>query len=134
MAIQLLSGTGVTSWDGLVEAIAPAVADVLDDRVSRFEVVATDSAKRIAGYRLDDHRLRLAAVGNDELVGTERLTIRDERAVIAVGFTASNMSWGTFFWDWKPPLSPEIVASGIVRVFRDIYRCEVAEIEVHASV
>lgn len=134
MATQLVSGHGITSWDHLLDVIGPVIADVLDHRVTRCEVATPESGKQITAYLLDDGRLRLSAIGNDELVGEDRLTVRDERAVIAVGFAASNVTWGTFNWDWTAPISPELVASGIVRTFRDIYRTEATAIQAHAVV
>ena len=134
MATQLISGNGIGTWDRVIDVVAPVIADVLDGRVARCEISAPESGKQITGYLLDDGRLRLCALGNDELSGDERLTVQDERAVIAVGFSASTATWGTFNWDWSTPVSPELVASGIVRTLRDIYQVEPDQLEASAIV
>ena len=62
-------------------------------------------------------------------MGGDRLTVRDERAVIAVGFKVASDSWGNFYWDWSAPVDSDLVASGIIRTMRDIYKVESNQLE-----
>ena len=53
--------------------------------------------------------------------------------MIAVGFSVGSATWGTFYWDWTPPVDPALVASGIIRTMRDIYKVDPAELELSVT-
>lgn len=122
MTTEVLLRTGTQTWSDVSSAVEGAVADLVAEQLSSFTVSMPQTGQRIDANRLTDSSLRLAAAGNDSLVGGNRLTVRDERAVIAVGFSVASSSWGTFYWDWTAPVTPAHVASGVVRTMRDIYK------------
>jgi hypothetical protein len=130
MTTELLLRAGTGTWDQIAESIAAASEDLIAERIERFSVTVQDQNVRIDGHRTADRSIRLTAIGNDELSGRERLTVRDERAVLAVGFSAASPEWGSFFWDWSAPVQPAAMASGVVRTFRDIYKVEPVDLEV----
>ena len=130
MTTELLLRAGTATWNDVSTSVSAAIHDLIEDRVERVCVTVDGQRARIDGHRTADRTVRLTARGNDELVGTERLTVRDERAVLAVGFSASSPSWGSFHWDWSAPVDPTSVASGIVRTFRDIHKVAPDAIEV----
>jgi len=106
---------------------------LLSEDVAKVLVSMPRTGQRIEAHRLSNGQLRLAAAGNDSLVGGNRLTVRDERAVIAVGFSVASSSWGTFYWDWSAPVNADHVAAGVVRTFRDIYKARPGELELAAT-
>lgn len=133
MTTQLLLRAGSATWDEAATSIASAIDDLVGERVEQVCVTVRGQDVRIDGHRTADRCLRLTARGNDELSGANRLTVRDERAVLAVGFSAASASWGSFFWDWSSPVDPANVASGIVRTFRDIYKVSAADLELSVT-
>jgi len=134
MTTELILATGTPDWADVTTSVNDVVSDLLDQRVARFTVAFPHGGQRIEGARLNDGQVRLAAAGNDTLVGGDRLTVRDERAVIAVGFSVASESWGTFYWDWTAPVDAHSVASGVVRTMRDIYKAEPSDVEVTATI
>lgn len=133
MATELLLRTGTSSWEVVASAVEEAAQDLIDGALRSFSVSMPHSGQRIEAERLRDGSLRLAATGNDDLVGGNRLTVRDERAVIAVGFSVASASWGSFYWDWSPPVDAKFVASGVVRTMRDIYKAQPANLELSVT-
>lgn len=133
MTTELLLAPAVRSWDDVKEAISSSIADLVDGSVNEVAITVPEGSQRITATQLGDGQLRLAASGNDTLVGHERLTVRDERAVIAVGFSSTTASWGSFLWDWTAPVTPELVASGIVRTMRDIYKVASSDLELSVT-
>ena len=133
MPTELLLATGTQTWDDVSDALSSAATDLLSRELTSFTLAMPQSGQRIDANRLNDGSIRLAAAGNDRLVGGNRLTVRDERAVIAVGFSVGSASWGTFYWDWTAPVSPDLVASGIIRTMRDIYKSSPAELELSVT-
>lgn len=133
MPTELLLATGTQTWDDVSDALSSAATDLLARELTSFTIAMPQSGQRIDANRLNDGSLRLAAAGNDHLVGGNRLTVRDERAVIAVGFSVGSASWGTFYWDWTAPVAPDLVASGIIRTMRDIYKSSPAELELSVT-
>lgn len=133
MTTEVLLGTGTETWNDVSASIEQAVADLVDGTTTSFTVAMPQSGQRIDGHRLPNGHLRLAAAGNDSLVGGNRLTVRDERAVIAVGFSVASSSWGTFYWDWTAPVTPALVASGVVRTMRDIYKGAPEDLELSVT-
>lgn len=134
MTTELILATGTQDWAEVTHSVNDVVSDLLDQRVGRFTVALPHGGKRIEGARLNDGQVRLAAAGNDSLIGGNRLTVRDERAVFAVGFSVASASWGTFYWDWSAPVDAHSVASGVVRTMRDIYKAEPSDVEVTATI
>ena len=132
MTTQLMLSPAVRSWDDLRNSIAESIDDLLVGAVSEVRVRVPSSGHQIIAASIGGGQVRLAAAGNDTLMGGERLTVRDERAVIAVGFVASEW-WGDFYWDWSDPVDSELVASGIIRTMRDIYKVEPKELEVSVT-
>ncbi len=132
MATQMLLEVGSTHWSDVAEAVTSAANDVLNGSIAGFTAQTTSGA-RIDGMSFNGGGLRLLAVGNDSLVGENRLTVRDERAVFAVGFSATTESWGSFSWEWTAPVDASSVASGIVRTMRDIYKADPAAVELHVT-
>lgn len=133
MTTELLLATGTDSWAYVQETLTASLTDLLDGTCTSLNVSIPDTGQHVEAHLLGNGQVRLAAAGNDSLVGGNRLTVRDERAVIAVGFSVESASWGTFYWDWTPPVAPEQVASGIVRTVRDIYKTSPANVEVTAT-
>jgi|GEM_PF-2018417 len=133
MATEMLLATGTQTWEDVSEGLAKATTDLLDGKLSSFTVAMPQTGQSVVGSRLSGGSIRLAAAGNDSLVGGNRLTVRDERAVIAVGFSVGSASWGTFYWDWTAPVAPNLVASGIIRTMRDIYKSSPAELELSVT-
>ena len=119
----------IRTWEQLRTAVAESLDDMLTGAVSEVRVSAPDSGQRIVAAVIDDGQVRLAAAGNDTLAPEERLTVRDERAAIAVGFKVASESWGNFFWDWSAPIDSDLVASGVIRAMRDIYKVESNQVE-----
>lgn len=133
MTTELLLRTGTEAWHDISLALESATQDLLDGTLTSFTVVMPESGQRIDANSLNGGRIRLAAAGNDSLVGGNRLTVRDERAVIAVGFSVASVSWGTFYWDWSAPVTAAHVASGIIRTMRDIYKAEPEDLELSVT-
>lgn len=133
MTTQLMLAPAVRSWDDLANAIAESLDDLLVKAVSEVRVRVPSGGQQIIAALIGEGEIRLAAAGNDTLLGGDRLTVRDERAVIAVGFSVSSASWGDFYWDWSAPIDSTLVASGIIRTMRDIYKVEAEELEVSAT-
>ncbi len=129
MTTQLMLAPAVRTWDVLQNAISDSLDDLLTGSVSEVRVSVPDSGQQVIAARIGDGDIRLAAAGNDTLMGGERLTVRDERAVIAVGFSVDSASWGNFYWDWSDPVDSELVASGVIRTMRDIYKVESDQLE-----
>ena len=129
MTTELLLRAGTATWQEVAASIEAAIGDLLDGRIAGVSVAAQDDGARVDGHRTADRSLRLTARGNDDLSGAQRLTVRDERAVLAVGFSAASPNWGSFHWDWTAPVDPAAVASGIVRTFRDIHKVAAADLE-----
>jgi len=119
----------VRSWDQLSTAISESLDDLLTGSVSEVRVTVPGGGQHIVAGLVGDGQVRLAAAGNDTLMGGDRLTVRDERAVIAVGFKVASDSWGNFYWDWSAPVDSDLVASGIIRTMRDIYKVESNQLE-----
>ncbi len=134
MTTEMLLPTGTKSWDQVRSSITDSVTDLLAGRTESVTVAVPGIGKRIDAKRSGDGELQLIAAGNDSLQGESQLTVRDERAVIAVGFSVGSQSWGTFQWDWTAPVNPEEVSSGILRTMRDIYKTAPEEVEVVASI
>ncbi len=132
MTTEVLLATGTQTWTDISSALSTSIAELLTGEVASVTASMPGTGQRIEAHRLDGGQLRLSAAGNDSLVGGNRLTVRDERAVIAVGFSVGSASWGNFYWDWTAPVVPEQVASGIVRTMRDIYKGAPADIELSA--
>ena len=130
MATELLLAAGTKSWGDIASVLTESISELLEGEASVVTASMPNSGQRVDARRLDNGQLRLSAAGNDSLVGGDRLTVRDERAVIAVGFSVGSASWGNFYWDWSVPVTAEHVASGIVRTMRDIYKGESTDIEV----
>lgn len=130
MTTQLMLAPAVRTWDQLRTAITESLDDMLAGAVSEVRVSAPDSGQRIVAGVIDNGQVRLAAAGNDVLVSGERLTVRDERAAIAIGFSVASESWGNFYWDWSAPIDSDLVASGIIRAMRDIYKVGSSQLEV----
>lgn len=133
MTTELLLSTGTETWDDVAAALTNAVQGLLDESSTSVVLALPRTGQRIDVHRLADGGLRLAAAGNDTLVGGNRLTVRDERAVIAVGFSVASASWGTFYWDWTSPVNPALVASGIIRTARDIYKASAPDLELSVT-
>lgn len=133
MPTELLLSTGTASWDEVKSSISQSMTDLLSGGVESVTISVPQLGKTIDARRAEDGELQLVAAGNDSLTGASRLNVRDERAVIAVGFSVLSESWGTFVWDWSSPVNPEEVASGVVRTMRDIYKTIPEEVEVAAS-
>jgi len=133
MTTEVRLFTGAQTWDDVRSALTTSLQRLIDGDVGTVTSSMPHSGQRIEAHQLPSGQVRLAAAGNDDLEGGNRLTVRDERAVIAVGFSVASSSWGTFYWDWTPPVSAEPVASGIIRTFRDIYKAEPADIEVSTA-
>lgn len=129
MTTQLMLAPAVRSWDVLRTAISESLDDLLTGAVSEVRVTASGGGQQIVAAMIGNGQIRLAAAGNDTLMGEDRLTVRDERAVIAIGFSVASESWGNFFWDWSAPVDADLVASGIVRTMRDIYKATSDELE-----
>ncbi len=134
MTTELLLATGTQSWDEVKTSISESIGDLVDGNNESVQISVPQLGKRIDAAVTDTGELRLIAAGNDSLDGESRLTVRDERAVIAVGFSVASENWGTFQWDWSTPVNPDDVSSGIVRTMRDIYKTAPEEIEVSASI
>jgi len=133
MTTQMMLAPAVRSWEDLRNAMSESLDDLLTGSVSEVRVRVPGSGQQIIAVLLGDGQVRLAAAGNDTLTGGERLTVRDERAVIAVGFSVASESWGNFFWDWSAPVDSDLVASGIVRTMRDIYKVDSRELELSVT-
>ncbi len=133
MPTELLLTAGPQTWNDVSSALSLATKDLLAGELTSFTIVNPQTGQRIDANRLNDGNIRLAASGNDSLVGGNRLTVRDERAVIAVGFSVGSSSWGNFYWDWTAPVEPELVASGIIRTMRDIYKSFPAQLELSVT-
>ena len=134
MTTELLLSTGTKSWDEVQASLVTSLTDLLAEQSESVTISVPELGKRIDARRSGDGEIQLMAAGNDSLEGESRLTVRDERAVIAVGFSVASESWGTFQWDWSAPVKPEEVASGILRTMRDIYKTSPEEVEVAASI
>lgn len=134
MTTELLLPTGTQTWDEVQESIAGSLADLLAEETNSVTISVPQLGKTIDARRSNAGELQLIAAGNDSLEGANRLTVRDERAVIAVGFSVASQSWGTFQWDWSAPVDAGEVASGILRTMRDIYKTSPQEVEVAASI
>ncbi len=132
MTTEVLLATGTQTWSDISSALAASIAELLAGETATVTASMPSTGQRIEAHRIDGGQLRLSAAGNDSLVGGNRLTVRDERAVIAVGFSVGSASWGNFYWDWTAPVVPEQVASGIVRTMRDIYKGAPGDIELSA--
>jgi len=132
MTTEVLLATGTQTWNDVSSALTGSITELLAGEASAVTVSMPNTGQRIEAHRLDGGQLRLCAAGNDSLVGGNRLTVRDERAVIAVGFSVGSASWGNFYWDWSAPVAPQQVASGIVRTMRDIYKGAPEDIELSA--
>ena len=130
----MLLGTGTQSWDEIKTTITESVTDLIAGNSQVVSISVPQLGKRIDASMIDGGELRLIAAGNDSLLGDSRLNVRDERAVIAVGFSVTSDGWGTFQWDWSTPVIPTDVASGIVRTMRDIYKTSPEEVEVAAAI
>ena len=128
MSTQLMLSPAVRSWEQLRTAISESLDDLLTGAVSEVRVTVPGSGQQVIAGLIGNGNVRLAAAGNDTLDGEDRLTVRDERAVIAVGFVASE-SWGNFYWDWSAPIDSDLVASGVIRTMRDIYKTESSQLE-----
>lgn len=133
MTTELLFATGPKTWDEIKTTLIDSLSDVLTGQNESVTVSVPQLGKRIEARRSGAGELQLIAAGNDSLEGTSRLTVRDERAVIAVGFSVASESWGTFQWDWSAPVNPDEVASGILRTMRVIYKTSPEEVEIVAS-
>jgi len=133
MTTELLLTTGTSSWDEVQASITESVSDLLSGTHDCVTVAVPQLGKKIEARRSDGGEVQLIAAGNDSLTGESRLTVRDERAVFAVGFSVASESWGTFQWDWSAPVNSEEVASGIIRTMRDIYKTIPQEVEIAAS-
>lgn len=134
MTTEVVLPTGTQSWDDVESTVTQSLQGLLDGDTSTITISMPHSGQRVEAHLLASGQVRLAAAGNDTLVGGNRLTVRDERAVIAVGFSASSASWGNFYWDWTAPVRAELVASGIIRTMRDIYKASPSDVEVSAVV
>ncbi len=132
VATQMLLETGTSHWELVTDAVTEAVDEVLAGRLSSFMIEA-ESGARIDGHASEWGGLRLRASGNDTLPTDNHLTVRDERAVLAVGFSASSASWGSFVWDWTGPVDAAAVASGVVRTMRDIYKTAPEVVQLHVT-
>ena len=129
MTTQLMLAPAVRTWDVLRNAISESLDDLLTGSVAEVRVTVPGSGQQVIAARVGDGQIRLAAAGNDTLMGGERLTVRDERAVIAVGFSVESSSWGNFYWDWSDPVDSDLVASGVIRTMRDIYKVDSDQLE-----
>lgn len=129
MTTELLLATGTETWNDITNALTESLSVLLLEQSTSVTISMPKTGQRIEAHRLGNGQLRLAAAGNDSLVGGNRLTVRDERAVIAVGFSVGSASWGTFYWDWTAPVVASQVASGMVRTMRDIYKGVPQDIE-----
>lgn len=134
MSTEVVLSSGTETWDDVRVALTKSIDELIGEVASSVVAAMPQSGQRVEAHRLPSGQLRLAAAGNDSLTGGDRLTVRDERAVIAVGFSASSANWGNFYWDWTPPVSAEAVASGIVRTMRDIYKASPGDVEVSAVI
>lgn len=134
MTTEVVHSTGAQAWSDIAAALATSLTALIDGDSTSVTASMPNSGQRIDAHILPSGQVRLAAAGNDTLTGGDRLTVRDERAVIAVGFSASSANWGNFYWDWTPPVNADAVASGIIRTMRDIYKAEAADVEVSAVV
>lgn len=134
MSTEVLLPVGAMTWDDVTTTLTNSLQSLIAGETSSVTVAMPRSGQHIDAHRLPDGQLRLAAAGNDTLVGGNRLTVRDERAVIAVGFSVGSASWGNFYWDWTAPVDPALVASGIVRTMRDIYKGLQSDIEISATI
>jgi len=133
MTTELLLRHGIATWDDVHDNLTIAIGQVLDRHAVSFEASCADSAHHITGSRLSNGTLRLDASGNDSLPSASRLTVHDERAVIAVGFSVNSADWGSFSWDWSDPTDPAAVASGVVRTMRDIFKVEPAGLDISVT-
>lgn len=133
MTTELMLGKGTEHWADVAAGVESAVVELIDATASTFAVTMPETGQRIDAFRLTGGALRLSAAGNETLIGGNRLTVRDERAVIAVGFSVASTSWGTFYWDWTAPITPAHVASGIVRTMRDIYKADPQDLELSVT-
>ena len=129
MSTQLILAPATRTWEQLSTAISESLDDLLTGSVSQVRVTVPGGGQHVIAALIGDGQIRLAAAGNDTLVGGDRLTVRDERAAITVGFKVGSDSWGNFYWDWSSPVDSELVASGIIRTMRDIYKVESNQLE-----
>lgn len=129
MTTELVLSRGTANWKAVAGSLEESLLDLVCGGTSTVVVATPNGGPRIDAYRLPDGSLRLAAAGNDSLIGGDRLTVREERAVLAVGFSVSSASWGSFYWDWSAPVVVSHVASGIIRTMRDIYKAPPEELE-----
>lgn len=134
MTTELLLPTGTKTWDEVESSITENIDNLLNGQTESLTISVPQLGKSIQASRSKGDELQLIATGNDSLEGDSRLSVRDERAVIAVGFSVASESWGTFQWDWSAPVNPDHVASGILRTMRDIYKTQPEEVEVVASI
>lgn len=134
MTTEVLLPVGAQTWDDVKATLTSSLQSLVDGETSSVSVSMPRSGQLIEAHRLPNGQLRLAAAGNDTLIGGNRLTVRDERAVIAVGFSVGSASWGNFYWDWTAPVDPALVASGIIRTMRDIYKGLQSDIEISAII
>jgi len=132
MTTEMVLAPAVRTWDELRASVLTTIADLVGGSIAEVRISMPGGGERIVAAMVGDE-VRLAAAGNDTLVGGDRLTVRDERAVIAVGFSVGSATWGTFYWDWTPPVDPALVASGIIRTMRDIYKVDPAELELSVT-
>lgn len=133
MTTELQLATGAQAWDDVAATLTNSLQGLLAEETTSVSVLVARTGQNITAHRLKNGQLRLAAAGNDFLEGGDRLTVRDERAVIAVGFSVASSSWGTFYWDWTPPVDERAVASGIIRTMRDIYKADPGQVEISAA-
>jgi hypothetical protein len=133
MTTELLLRHGIATWDDVQNSLTTAIGQVLERQAVSFEARCDGSAHHITGSRLSNGTLRLDAAGNDSLSPDSRLTVHDERAVIAVGFSVNSADWGSFSWDWSEPTDAAAVASGVVRTMRDIFKIEPADLDISVT-
>ena len=99
MTTELLLPTGTKTWDEVESSITENIDNLLNGQTESLTISVPQLGKSIQASRSEGSELQLIATGNDSLEGDSRLSVRDERAVIAVGFSVASESWGTFQWD-----------------------------------
>ncbi|MGI9604958.1 MAG: TY-Chap domain-containing protein [Acidimicrobiales bacterium] len=130
MATELLLAAGSSTWELVSESIELAVQDLAGGSVGRIEVSVPRSGQVVVGTLADDGALVLRAAGNETLEPRHRLTVHQERAMMATGFQARTETWGSFLWRLNPATATDSVVGSLVRTMRDVYRVDPGDLEV----
>lgn len=130
MATELLLAAGSSTWSLVSESIEVALRDLAAGRVCRVEISVPRNGQVVVCVLDPDGGIVLRAAGNETLPPAHRLSIDQERTMLAIGFDASTGSWGAFVWPIGNSADPESVGASVLRTMRDVYRVEPSELEV----